>query len=297
MFMNVAAESLSLSIANFRAQMLTSLTDSSSVASSSFGDMLFQLQAGSGNFSSVPNLNSTGGGISDMLSAGLDTAPSAPDSGYAMMTKINGLDVTYKAQYSELNQMESSLPQLQAAVQQLGTMASSGGSASIKTQLKNFAQQYNAWIQRFNPDVRQGGLLADTRAAGVSLYELNQTITNPFIGAKDGFHGLVDMGITIDPDTSQMSVDATQLDAALAGNKQGVVDAVGDFSANFAQAANLLASDGNFVRNQLDNLNGAITYIDGNAAALQKEFGSGDAANPTAQVAQALVAYNQISVI
>ena len=293
--MNVSAESLSLSIADFRAQMLTSLTSLGADTSSSFGDILSQLQAGSDNSSSAPSASTTGGGIADLLSTGLNTVLSAPESGYAMMTKINGLDVTYKAQYSELTQMESNLPKLQDAAQQLDTAVNSAGNDGIKTQLQDFAQQYNAWVQRFNPDVQQGGVLANTQAAEVSLYELNQAITNQFIGAKDGFHGLADLGISIDSNTHLMSVDTTRLDEALASNKQGVVDAVGDFGANFARAANLLASDGNFVRNRLDNLGGAITYIDSNVASLQKEFGSGDAANPTGQVALALAAYGKTS--
>jgi len=293
--MNVTAESISLSIANFRSQMLTSLTSLGSDSSSTFGDVLSQLQAGSDNSSATQNPLATSSGSGDSSSGGANTALSALQSGYAMMTKINGLDVTYKAQYSELNQIETKLPQLQAAAQQLGAMDGSAGNDSIKTQLQNFAQQYNAWVQRFNPDVQQGGVLAGTQAAEVSLYELNQAITNPFIGVNDGFNGLASMGITIDPNTSLMSIDTTQLDAALAGNKQGVVNAVGEFSANFSQAASLLASNGNFVRHQLDNLGGAIGYIDGNTGAWQKEFGTGDAANPKGQIAQALAAYNSAS--
>jgi hypothetical protein len=283
--MTITAESLALSIANFRTQMLSSLADPSADTGASFGDILSQLQAGSDTSAT------TGSGIDAVLSAGSDSTLGAPVSGQAVLARISSLDVAYKAQYSELSQMESWLPQLQTAAQQLGAVAGSGASDGIKTQLQNFADQYNAWVQKFNPDVQQGGVLANTQAADVSLYELKQAITNPFIGANDGFRGLSDLGIDIDPTTNLMSVDTPRLDAALASNKQAVSNAVGDFSANFAKSASLLASDGNFVRNRLDNLDGAITFIDGNATDLQKVLGSGDAANPASQLAQALAAY------
>jgi hypothetical protein len=80
----------------------------------------------------------------------------------------------------------------------------------------------------------------------------------------------------------------------LATNKQGVVDTVHEFSANFTKSASLLNSDDNFIVKQLDNLNRAIHFIADNNASLRAEFGTGNTAKPTGQVAQALSAYNQI---
>ncbi|MCX7171555.1 MAG: flagellar filament capping protein FliD [Proteobacteria bacterium] len=217
---------------------------------------------------------------------------SDPKSAYAMMTRINALDLGYKAQSSELSQMDSSLPRIAGAAQRLGETAASDANDSIKARLQDFAQQYNAWIQRFNPDVQRGGVLADTQAGELPLYELDQVIENRFIGAKDGFQGLADMGIGVDPKTGLMSVDTARLDAVLASNKQAVADAVAEFSTKFAAEANLLASDGNIIHNRLDNLNRAISYIDGNVGSWQQEFGSGDAASPTGPIARALSAYN-----
>ncbi len=220
-------------------------------------------------------------------------ALSDPESAYKMMTVINKDDVSYKAQFSELSQMKSYVFQMKDAGQSLGSIALSTGNDSIKSQLHGFAGEYNSWIQRFNPDIQQGGLLADTQVARASQFELEQNVNNHFFGIKDGVHGLSDLGITIDSNTRLASLDITKLDSLLATNKQGVVDTVQEFSANFTKSASLLNSDGNFILKQLDNLNRAIHFIADNKDSLQKEFGTGNAAKPTGQVAQALAAYNQ----
>lgn len=269
--MNTSSASITLSIASFRAQMLGSLMNLGSDADSSFGDIMSRFQTGND---------------------GLPAALSEPQSAYAMMTRINGLDIAYKGQYSELSQMDSYLPRIEEAARQLGQTAIADANESIAARLEDFAQQYNAWVQRFKPDVQSGGVLANIQAAEIPLYELDQVIENPFIGAKDGFRGLADMGIGIDANTGLMSVNTSQLDAALGNNKQAVVDAVKEFSAKFAAEADLLAADDNLIQHRLDNLDGAIAFIDGNLGSWRQEFGSGDAANPRGHVAQALAAYN-----
>jgi len=233
------------------------------------------------------------GSIKSLSPAGRNMALADPESAYKMMTVINKDDVSYKAQFSELSQMKSSVFQMQDAGQGLGSIALSTGNDSIKSQLQDFVGQYNSWIQRFNPDIQQGGLLADTQAAQASRFELEQNVNNRFFGIKDGVHGLSDIGITIDPNTRLAAMDTAKLDSLLATNKQGVVDTVHEFSANFAKSASLLNSDGNFILKQLDNLNRAIHFIADNKASLQAEFGTGNAAKPAGQVAQALAAYNQ----
>lgn len=233
------------------------------------------------------------GSIKGLSPAGRNMALADPESAYKMMTVINKDDVSYKAQFSELSQMKSSVFQMQDAGQGLGSIALSTGNDSIKSQLKDFVGQYNSWIQRFNPDIQQGGLLADTQAAQASRFELEQNVNNRFFGIKDGVHGLSDIGITIDSNTRLAALDTAKLDSLLATNKQGVVDTVQEFSANFTKSASLLNSDGNFILKQLDNLNRAIHFIADNKASLQAEFGTGNAAKPAGQVAQALAAYNQ----
>lgn len=233
------------------------------------------------------------GSIKGLSAAGRNMTLADPESAYKMMTVINRKDVSYKAQFSELSQMKSFVFQMEDAGQRLGGIALSTGNDSIQSQLQDFAGQYNSWIQRFDADIQPGGLLADTQAARASQFELEQNVNNRFFGIKDGVHGLSDLGFTIDPHTRLASLDTAKLGSLLAANKQGVVDALQEFGANFAKSANLLNADGNFILKQLDNLNRAIHFIADNKTSLQAEFGTGNAAKPTGQVAQALAAYNQ----
>ena len=299
--MNTSPVSISL----MKAQVLSSLMDSAFGAKSddSWATMFSLLTSHGAQFdqlSSDPlslltqssDINPSGS-IKGLSPTGRNMALPDPESAYKMMTVINNDDVTYKAQFSELSQMGSSVSQMQDAGQGLGNIALSTGNDSIKSQLQDFVGQYNSFIQRFDTDVKKDGLLADTQAAQASRFELEQNVNNHFFGIKDGVHGMSDLGITIDPNTRLASLDTAKLDSLLATNKQGVVDTVQEFSANFSKSAILLNSDGNFILKQLDNLNRAIHYISDNEASLQAEFGTGNAAKPTGQVAQALAAYNQ----
>lgn len=153
-----------------------------------------------------------------------------------------------------------------------------GAAANIKAQLQKFAGEYNDWVQRFDADMQNGGTLAGTPAAQVSRYELEQGVTNVFNGARNGLHGLGDIGLTIDPVSKLAVLDGARLDSVLASNKTGVVNAVQEFSVNFAKSAEMLNSDGNFIKNRLDNLSRVISYISDNKPALQVEFGLGDVA-------------------
>lgn len=228
-----------------------------------------------------------------VMCAGRNMSLFDPESAYRMMTTINNREVLYKAQLSELRQMKTSVARMQDAGQCLGSLAASDASDRIRSRVQDFVAQYNDWVQRFEPDMQRGGLLANTQAAQVSRFELEQSVRNIFNGALDGFHGLGDLGISVDTDTRLIALDLDRLDAALAGNKQGAVNALREFSANFAQSANLLNADNNFIPRQLDNLDRAIHYIGDNMAALREEFGTGDAARPAGQVARALAEYNQ----
>ena len=281
--MNISTNSLLLSIANLRSQTLTSLMDrGTGDTTSSFGSILSQFQAGAD--AATPAANN-----------GRNTTLRDPESAYAMMTEINRRDVAYQAQYTELGEMRSYLPQEQEAARQLNALEGTDDNATIKAKLQDFAEKYNAWVDRFGPDVKKGGVLEGTQAAEVPLYELEQVVQNPFLGAMDGFRGLKDLGISIDPQTDRMTLDTAKLDGALASNKQGVVNTLDNFSDNFASSAKLFASDGNFIGNRLANLGGAISYINSNVAAWRQEFGSGDSGDkvkPKELVANALNAYN-----
>lgn len=293
--MTISATSLTLSAANFRMQALSSLIGSDGDATNLF------MAAITGNYDSVSQQDngawswlSPSQTDSSALSAnGRNMTLTDPESAYRMMTVINDKDVLYKAQFSELSSMKDALTNMQQAAQKLD-ISTDTDNADIQSQLQGFVDRYNSWVKQFSQDMQQGGLLADTQAAQVARRELDQSIKNIFNGAKDGVHGLADLGITIDRTTGLATLDTAKLSTMLTSNKQGVVDAVGGFSANFAEAAKLLNSDGNFMPRQLDNLSRAIHYINDNTASLQAEFGTGDAAKPTGAVAQALAAYNKI---
>lgn len=292
--MNISPAALSLNIATFQAQALSSIMSS---ATDAHGDDVWAIMSQLLGTDSAANdplawLNESGG-VKGLSPTGRNMALFDPESAYAMMSVINNRDVSYKAQFSELSQMQSYVAQMEDAGRSLGSIAPTTGNDEIKSRLQGFADQYNGWIQRFDADMRQGGLLADTQAAQVSVYELDQSIKNIFNGARDGLHGLRDLGFGIDPASKLASLDSAKLDAVLASNKQGAVDAIQEFSANFAKSASLLNADDNFIPRQLDNLSGAIHYVADNKDALREEFGTGDPAKPTGQVAQALAAYNQ----
>ena len=293
--MNVSPASISLGIASLKLQAINLLAAPASDFNSVFALAASNPFQDSNSFSTDPltSIIQSSGVKNGFMPAGRNMSLFDPESAYKMMTLINNKDVLYKAQFSELSQMKTGVAQMQEAGQGLGGITASTGNDSIKSSLQGFADQYNSWVQRFNPDMQSGGLLAGTQAAQVSRYELEQGVENVFNGARDGLHGLGNLGITVDPDTKLISLDTAKLDAVLAANKQGAVDTIQEFSANFAKSASLLNSDNNFIPRQLDNLNRVIHYIADNNTSLQAEFGTGDAAKPSGQVAQALAAYNQ----
>jgi hypothetical protein len=234
-----------------------------------------------------------GNSIKGLSPSGRNMSLFDPESAYKMMTVINYEDVLYKAQYFELSRMGARVSMMEDAGQNLGSISLSTSNNSIQLQLQRFVDEYNRWIQRFDQDIQHGGLLANTQAAHASQFELEQNFNNPFFGIESGVHGMGDLGVTIDPDTHLASLDTAQLDSMLATNKQGVVDTVQEFGANFAKSASLLNAEDNFIQKQLDNLSGAINYIDDNIDSLQAEFGTGREVKPVGQVAEALAAYNQ----
>jgi len=280
--MNISPANVLLELASFRSQALSSLMSLSSDqpdngATSDFAKIL-------GMKTDEANSNS---------SAGRNMALRDPEAAYDMMTQINEYAVTFKAQLSELTQLGDSVEQMEAAGEQLSDIDPATGNTAIQAQLLDFVNQYNTWIDRFSPVVEDGALLDNVQAAEISLYELEQSVTNMFNGAKDGLNGMTDLGISIDPVTHRAALDVTELDAVLASNKNGAVNTIDEFSANFAKSADLLNSNGNFIPNALDNRGRAIQFISDNISSLQTEFGTGDSAKPTGQVAKALAAYEQ----
>jgi len=281
---------LALRLATFRSQALGAmlgLGGSNASGNDSFSAVLASEKA-------LAEARNGGKDDSGLSATGRNMNLFDPESAYRMMSVINYDDVLYKAQYSELSQMQSYLQDLQQNVGALGEVATATTDGEIEARLQRFVAQYNDWDQRFDADMEGGGLLSDTQAAQVARYELKQSIENPFNGANDGLRGLEDLGLTIDPMTGQASLDRSKLSNTLAYNREGAVHALQEFSGNFAKSAELLNSPNNFMTNRLSNLDRAIHYIADNKSDLQAEFGLGDAAKPSGQLAQALAAYNQM---
>jgi flagellar capping protein FliD len=283
--MNISAASLSQELVAFRNQALSLLMDSSSDNQGSFESVLRSVAASGGASTSA----GTQGGLS---ATGRNMSLFDPESAFNMMSVINQKEVDYKAQYSELSEMKSDVSELAGAADALAQISADSSSTEIHTQVQTFVDQYNAWVKRFDGDMKQGGILAGTQAAQVARWELDQSMESRFYGVDDGLNGLKDIGITIDKATGMASFDANKLDATLATNRQGAIDTIDEFSANFAGAAKLLNSAGNFIPNQLNNLGSAIHYINDNIASWRSEFGTGAAASSSGQVAQAVAAYN-----
>ncbi|BCB26390.1 hypothetical protein SKTS_12760 [Sulfurimicrobium lacus] len=292
--MNISPASIALNLATFRSQALGTLMSSApDSGKDAFAALMNQFSTANDVSTDPLSWLAANGSVAGVAAPGRNMALVDPESAFRMMSVINQADVDYKARFAELSEMKAYVAQMQDAGQSLGNITPATGNDSIASQLQGFVAQYNGWVQRFDPDMQNGGILAGTQAAQVSRYELGQSIANIFNGAKDGVHGLRDLGVSIDRNTGLATLDTAKLDAILAGNKQGAVDALQEFSANFAKSANLLNSGGNFIPNQLDNLNRAIHYIADNESSLQAEFGSGDAPKATGLVAQALAAYNR----
>ena len=293
--MNISPAALALNIANFRSQALNAFLSSPKGVKGGDGESaMFSLPMSDSEVAAPLSALTQGGSVKGLSSTGRNMSLFDPDSAFKMMSVINDRDVTYKAQFAELSKMQAEVAQMQNAGQSLGGITAVTGNDSIQSQLQGFVDHYNQWVQQFNPDMEKGGLLANTQAAQISRYELSQSIENSFNGAMKGLHGLRDLGISIDHATKLATLDTSKLNAVLSANKEGVVDTVQEFSANFAKSAKLLNSDGNFIPSQLKNLNKAIHYITDNKVDLQAEFGTGNVVKPTGQVALALAAYNRV---
>ena len=292
------SSSLALRIAEFQSQSFNSLLDVASGQASSGTSGIDWLTGASGASSAANDPLALLGSSSAGLSAsGYNMSLFDPQSAYTMMSAINSRDVSYKAQYSELSAMQSAVTGLEDAGQTLSNVSGTQDNEAIKTQLQAFTEKYNDWIERFDATVQSNGVLAGTQAAEVSLYELEQSVENPFNGAAGGFRGLADLGLTIDESSNLATLDTKVLDAALAGNKDGAVKTLQEFAVNFTKAAELLNSPNNFIPNRLDNLDRVIDYVADNRSSLQAEFGLGDPAKPSAEVAKALAAYDQIAAV
>ncbi|PKO89406.1 MAG: hypothetical protein CVU18_04180 [Betaproteobacteria bacterium HGW-Betaproteobacteria-12] len=275
-------------LADFKSQTIGMLM--SSVANS--GGVGGLLGGGNAPATSLEALLGNAGPLAGLSATGRNSALFDPESGYRMMSDINRRDVSYRAEFAEMTDMASYVSTMQQEAGKLGTIDGSSTTADIRSRLNEFVAAYNGWIDRFDEVLANGGLLAGTHAATVSQWELEQSVESIFNGAGSGVRGMGALGLEIDPVSNMASLDMTKLDSMLAGNPGGAVSAIREFSGNFAKSAELLNSPNNFIPNRMSNLSRVIDYLDQNKSALQAEFGLGDAAKPSGDVARALAAYN-----
>lgn len=282
---------LSSNLVQFKSQALASLFDRDAptgalAKGSSFNSILDQ-------FSAVPETPAL---PTSTKPTGLDASQAFSKPGQNMVTVLNRVEVTFKAQFSELGEMRKSLGQEQDAARQLSALDASSADADIKLALNNFVASYNAGVNRFAPDVAQGGILEGSWEAARARFATERDINYFLNGAEAGHKGgLAALGIVTDPATGLASIDEAQLNAALATDKGGAVAAVTDFGATFVSTVADLNAPDHAQVNQMANLDRAVHWIDANKAAVQKEFGPGAAATPDDAFARAASQYDQMA--
>ncbi|MDR2186472.1 MAG: flagellar filament capping protein FliD [Azonexus sp.] len=282
------AATLQTYLASVKAQMMTPLI--SSLSGGNENGLASLLGGGSAN-DLLTGLLGQNSAASGLAANGYNMALFDPVAGYRMMSDINQRDVNYRAEYAEMTDLGAYVAALEQKAGQLAEIDTATPAVEIESRLQDFVSAYNDWIDRFDEQLASGGLLAGTQAATIAQWELEQSVENIFNGAASGVRGLGALGVSVDPVSNMARLDPAQLHAVLANNRDGAVAAIDAFSAHFARSAALLNSAGNFIPNRMDNLSRVIAYLDQNKPALQAEFGLGDAARLSANVARALAAY------
>lgn len=254
-------------------------------------------------FSGLPNnvsdifqkyLGTAPAGSSDtsVIPTATDTIGAFSTPGQNVSTVINRVDVSFKAQFSELSELKSRIAQQQDAANTLHTITPQSSDADIVAKVNDFIATYNAGVNRFTPDVAAGGVLDGSAEANRARFSLERDIADPLIGASSGVRdGLASLGIQVDPTTLLATVDQTALQASLGSNKNATVNTLTAFAASFSATATSLNQAGNPEDRQLKNLDKAIHWIDDNRADVAKEFGAGEAAKPNQAFAKAAAAY------
>ncbi len=299
----VSSASLAMNIAQFKGQTLTSIfsAEEANNIDQTFSSILDKYSAQLG----LPGLpGSTGlsaqlglpGLPTSTVPTGLDSSQPFSTPGQNMITVLNRVEVSFKAQYSELDQLTQRLKQEQGVARKLTAFDANSSNADIKAALNEFIASYNDGVKRFAPEVAQGGILEGSweaqRARFATEREISYLLTGSSVGVKGG---LASMGITTDKKTGLASIDESMLDAALAKDKGKAVFAITDFGKNFdAMVDSLTAADHSQLR-QMDNLDRAVHWIMANRDDVQKEFGPGAAATPNEAFARAAARYDQIA--
>lgn len=225
----------------------------------------------------------------------LDAAGSFSKPGQNMVTVLNRVEVTFKAQYAELGEMRKSLVQAQEAAQKLNGLNLQSTAPQLKDALDAFVANYNQGVARFAPAVDKGGVLEGSWEAARARFATERDISYIMNGSEIGLKGgLAALGIRTDPATKLASIDHAQLDRALAKNKDNVVGAITSFATTFVATVGCLNAPGHAQGRQMANLDRAVHWIHDNRASVQKEFGPGAAATPNAAFAKAAALYDSM---
>ncbi len=226
----------------------------------------------------------------------LDAAGGFSRPGQNMVTVLNRVEVTFKAQFSELGEMRHGLVAEQAAAKRLGGLTDDSAAAEIKAEIAHFVDTYNAGVNRFAPAVDKGGILEGSWEAQRARFATRRDISYILNGSEKGIKGdLAKLGITTDPKTGLAVIDQAMLDGALAADKALVVNAVTAFADTFATTVDFLNAKGHSQQRQMNNLDRAVNWIDDNREAVQKEFGPGAAATPNDAFAKAAANYDKMA--
>lgn len=228
----------------------------------------------------------------------LDAAGSFSKPGQNMVTVLNRVEVTFKAQYAELGEMRKSLVHKQQAAQKLTGLGVQSTGTEIKAALDAFVASYNAGVTRFAPSVNKGGVLEGSWEAARARFATERDISYILNGSEIGLKGgLAALGIRTDPATKLASIDHTQLDSALANNKGNVLGAITSFATTFVATVGCLNAPGHAQVRQMANLDRAVHWIHQNRSSVQKEFGPGAAATPNDAFAKAAALYDSLGLL
>jgi hypothetical protein len=290
----VDLSSLSATLAQFKGQAMSTLFEPVTptwnavplVPTAAFGSVLDQVSA-SLRLTNLPTSTTP---------TGLDASQSFSRPGQNMVTVLNRVEVSFKAQFSELGEMRKSLIGEQDAARKLSALGAQSPPADITLALDAFVASHNAGVKRFAPAVAKGGILegswAAARARFVTERDINYILNGSELGLKGG---LAALGISADPTSGLASIDHAQLDAALAKDKGAAVSAITAFAGTFVSTVDYLNAPDHAQLRQMGNLERAVHWIDANRAAVQKEFGPGQAATPDEAFAKAAARYDDMA--
>ncbi len=226
----------------------------------------------------------------------LDAAGGFSRPGQNMVTVLNRVEVTFKAQFSELGEMRHSLVAEQAAAKKLAGITADSSSADIKAALAHFVETYNAGVNRFAPAVDKGGILEGSWEATRARFATRRDIDYILNGSEKGIKGdLARLGITTDPKSGLATIDAARLDGELARDKGHVAAALTAFADTFVTTVDFLNKAGHGQQRQMANLDRAVNWIGENKADVEKEFGPGKAATPNEAFAKAAALYDAMA--